>query len=72
MEALNSMIIRDKKCDLFRGLKIGVGEQTEEITHLFFADNAIFFSDLAHFRVYAPSSWQNVCKRDRIKLWKDQ
>lgn len=43
MEALNRMLIRARELDLFKGLKVGLGKHTEEITCLFFADNTILF-----------------------------
>lgn len=43
MEVLNKMLRRATELELFRGLKVGAGEHTEEVTHLLFADDTILF-----------------------------
>lgn len=45
-EALNRMFIRARECDLFTGLKVGMGDHAEESTDLFFAKDALLFREL--------------------------
>lgn len=39
-------MMRAKEAGLLRGLKVGVAEQADAITHLFFVDDMLVFSEL--------------------------
>lgn len=45
IKAFNRMLIRAKELDMLRGLKVGVGKHTKEITHLLFADDTTLFCE---------------------------
>lgn len=42
---LNKLLLKDRELSLFRGLKVGEGEQKEEVTYLFFAYNTLGFCE---------------------------
>lgn len=43
MKALNKMLLGARELDLFKCLKVGVGEHTEEKIHIFFANDTMLF-----------------------------
>lgn len=43
MEALNKMLLRSKKLEMFKGLKVRDGDHREEVSHLFFIDDTLVF-----------------------------
>lgn len=43
IEPLNKIFIKEKECNLFRGPKVRKIDWVEEVTHLFFANDATLF-----------------------------
>lgn len=46
IEALNKLLLRGTERGLIKGIRVVVGEQAVEFTHLFFADNTLVFCEL--------------------------
>lgn len=45
IKELNKIMLRLREIDLFKGLKVGVGEHMQEVTHLFFVDDTLGFHE---------------------------
>lgn len=43
IEVLNKFLLKAKELDLFKGLKVGKREKSEDVSHLFFMDDTLVF-----------------------------